>query len=118
MEPTPSAIGLKAENGQSSHPSRTLRRLLRAMHLPGIGVSAGAIHVLAEAARRTAVHVTDLDRRLFEGRRRVYSYLYQLEHAGYVTWDRERVGSASGVIAVTGRGRELLRALARVVEGQ
>ncbi|MDB6133319.1 MAG: hypothetical protein JWM59_1562 [Verrucomicrobiales bacterium] len=114
METTSSAIGLKAENG----PSRALRRILRAMHLPQVGVSAGSIHVLAEAARRTVVHVTDLDRRLFQGRRRVYSYLYQLEHAGYVTWDRERDGKASGVIAVTERGRELLRALARVVEGQ
>jgi DNA-binding MarR family transcriptional regulator len=90
---------------------------MKAMHIPGLKVTPTGIFVLTEAIRRGPVHVTELNRVCFGELRRIHSHLYPLEHAGYVTWSRERVKGASGVVEITGKGRELLGALERIAEG-
>lgn len=98
----------------SANPNRILRRLLRAMHTPGLSVRPTGIFVLAEAVRRGPIRVNDLNRACFGERRLVHSHLYPLEEAGYVTWERDRTAGLSGIVRVTAKGVELLGALASI----
>lgn len=103
-------------------PLKPLRRLLRAMHTPGVKVSPTAIFALAEVARREARQepcpTSALVQALFRGRRQnVRCLILPLERAGYVEWTRSHGRSRSN-LRTTPTGRELLRALAGAVESR
>jgi len=102
----------------ATDPLWTLRRLLRAMHTPGLKINPTGIFVLAQVAKRGPIHTTDLNWQCFGERRLVHNHLYQLEDAGYIVWSRQRIRGAAGIVEVTAKGLELMTALGRVMEGR
>lgn len=99
-------------------PLKTLRRLLRAMHTPGIQACPTSIYLLAETARRDVVTAKELAITCFgpDGKY-IHRHLTGLEDAGYISWIRQ-AGWKRSEIRITRAGRELLWTLAEVLDRQ
>jgi len=99
-------------------PLKTLRRVLRAMHTPGIQACPTSIYLLAEISRRDVVTAKELAMACFgpDGKY-IHRHLTGLEDAGYISWIRQ-AGWKRSEIRITRKGRELLWTLADVLERQ
>lgn len=104
----------------TTKPAYALRRLLRAIHTPGIGVTSTSVYVLAELAHFPGVSIAELARRCRHGGRSIERPIAALRREGYIEAGR-RGRAVSGrpvVLSVTARGWELLTALEGVAQGK
>lgn len=94
-----------------------VRRLLRAIHTPGLGITAFHMLVLAELAHRPGIAMLELGRRCRRQGRAIERHITHLKKAGYIrkTTQARPYEPNAVLLTVTPLGMELLRGLEMAV---
>lgn len=99
-------------------PFRKLRRILRALHTPGMEATPASIQVLCELVHKPQSSIKGLGHQCRKGGKRIQRSIETLKKAGYI--ECAKIGlkrrDTGATLTITDKGFELLRAMQMAFE--